>query len=144
MQEKEVGLHGGVLVSSMDETCCGMKGCGRSGMVSPFGLSNIVVPTTDPELRVATWIEPTEGNWREDLVRHAVEQDEAPNVLAMSTLMLPRENFLIWPFTKDRRISAMSAYHRLCEREDNHADGSGAGTSRTSPIWRKCGKLIPC
>lgn len=61
---------------------------------------------------------------------------EVEDVLNIPLPLSPRENILIWPFTKNGCTTMKSVYHRLRERGQMEDGKSSLGRALWSTIWR--------
>lgn len=68
------------------------------------------------EERMAMWIDSNSRSWNEVLVRQVVLPNEVQDVLQVPIPLIPRDDVLRWPFTRDRKVSVKSAYHKLRDK----------------------------
>lgn len=85
----------------------------RSGCLLPANVTN---EEHQEEERVASWINHDQHCWDEVAVRLVVRPSSAEDVFQVSIPATQQDDVLIWPFTRDERVSEKFAYQRLRDR----------------------------
>lgn len=84
------------------------------------------------------WINQTDRSWKAVVVRGVVSEEEAQQVLQVQIPLIQRPDALRWPFEKQGRLTARSAYHFICDQQGGGRaesnDQRGRSSASTEPV----------
>lgn len=94
------------------------------------------------------WIDPQSRSWNEAAVREAVSKVEAIQILQVPIPLNPRPDALRWPFERQGRVTARSAYHYIHQQREGEvgrAQGPQVGQQHQQNVWEAIwgSKLLP-
>ena len=111
---------------------CWLPGDGSGKVISPPSLLSA-------DARVADIIDADSGWWNLYLLERAFLPFEAQKIKSIPLCLIPQEDTLIWPKTKDGQYSVKLGYQLLCAKElSGSASGSSNEVNRRmwSGLWR--------
>lgn len=73
-------------------------------------------------LLLEEWIDPEARSWNEAAVREAVSEVEARQILQVPIPLIQRPDALRWPFERQGRVTARSAYHFIRQQRGGGED----------------------
>lgn len=133
-----------------------MGSCGLSGTVCPFGPSWTLDYRGDTNIGwdrdqysrtstsvgtctvLADWIDQDTREWKEDVVRAALDESEAQWVMTVPIPIQTRYDELRWPFDRKGKVTARSAYHFLRSQDSRllfSNDSMIPNVDSVLPLW---------